>query len=195
MKRWICVVLVLVFAAALFSFPAAAIDGFGPVKEAEIISAWLAKYTSGYGVITEDTAVVIPYYTDGTLYIFGVHGDRVREDLCTWDIGDYRIRGSSDDIPYVYLNGEVVYLSDAYESGLVNNAVLMEMKPGYDRKVRAGMYNFYDIDEDGKVSVSDVVALRTAISEGEYAYRMDVDGNMSVSVSDVIALRLRLLAG
>ena len=182
--------------AIIFCMPqSAAVDGFGAAKEAEIISAWLAKYTSGYGVITEDTAVVIPYYTDGALYVFGIHGEYKRSDLITWHIGDYLLEGCSEDEAYVYLNGEAYRLSDAYEAGLVGDEVLVGMRLGYMQMTRLQMYNRYDVNEDGMVTIADVVPLRQEIVAPTRHDRWDIDGDRQTTVSDVIALRDRLLAG
>ncbi len=195
MKRWISVFLIFVL-AIIFCMPqSAAVDGFGAAKEAEIISAWLEKYTSSYGMITEDTAVVVPYYTDGTLYVFGIHGEYKRADLCTWYIGDYLLQGCSEDEPYVYLNGEAYRLSDAYKAGLVGDEVLVGMRLGYMQMTRLQMYNRYDVNEDGVVTIADVVALRQEIVAPTRHDRWDIDGDRQTTVSDVIALRERLLAG
>ena len=56
-----------------------------------------------------------------------------------------------------------------------------------------------DLNKDGVLSVSDVVALRQVIVSGapseEEAWLGDVDENGSVSVSDVVALRQRIVKG
>ncbi len=197
MKSWISVFLIFVL-AIIFCMPqSAAVDGFGAAKEAEIISAWFEKYTPEYEPkhFTKDTAVVVPYYTDGALYVFGIHGEYKRSDLITWYIGDYLLEGCSEDEAYVYLNGEAYRLSDAYEAGLVGDDVLVGMRLGYMQMTRLQMYNRYDVNEDGMVTIADVVALRQEIVAPTRHDRWDIDGDRQTTVSDVIALRDRLLAG
>ena len=60
--------------------------------------------------------------------------------------------------------------------------------PGLDRTVG-------DIDLDGSVTVSDVVALRGVIVAGESGRLYDMDFDRGVTVSDVVALRGVIVAG
>ncbi len=60
--------------------------------------------------------------------------------------------------------------------------------PGLDRVVG-------DVDLDGYVTVSDVVALRTAIVDGKSGRLYDIDFDRQATVSDVVALRAAIVAG
>ena len=52
-----------------------------------------------------------------------------------------------------------------------------------------------DLDRDGKVTVSDVVALRKLIVQGEYDPAGDLDDSDGLTVSDVVALRAAIVSG
>ncbi|MGI6270085.1 MAG: hypothetical protein ACOYKJ_06090 [Candidatus Howiella sp.] len=56
-----------------------------------------------------------------------------------------------------------------------------------------------DVDFDGRLTVSDVVGLRQAITEDEYGERQrqagDLDGNDTLTVSDVVELRSEIVNG
>ena len=201
MKKYMAFVLAIMLAAAVFLLPqTGAVDGFGAAKGAELISAWFGKYTPEYDPanFTEDTAVIVPYYTDGDLYVFGIHGKTTRSDIVHLYIGDYTLACGSDDLPYFYQNGEVMPLAEAYAAGLADDGVLSAMQLGFVQMTRLWMYNLYDVNEDGSVTVSDVISLRQWISAGtgkDTVGQRDIDRDGAVTVSDVIALRARLLAG
>lgn len=102
---------------------------------------------------------------------------------------------------WVYKDGKLYYFKDAYEKGLVSQNALLDLSASYPQMVRAG-----DMDGNGKLEVSDVIALRSEIAAGHSdassgvkksssnAYG-DMDGDGLLTVSDVVRLRTAIMAG
>ncbi|HHW46399.1 MAG TPA: hypothetical protein GXX17_05745 [Clostridiales bacterium] len=93
-------------------------------------------------------------------------------------------------------DGQKAYdLEVAYEFGLITDEMLDSLE-GSNTKFMA-IYKVGDLDLDGNVTVSDIVALRKYIMgqlddipfDGIYAPDYDIDQDGKLSVSDVVKLR------
>ena len=81
---------------------------------------------------------------------------------------------------------------------LVDSVLVDAMERKLEILAAGGIENFAkrgDMNNDGKLTVSDVVALRAAIVAGEEAPAGDMNSDGKLTVSDVVALRAAIVAG
>ena len=141
---------------------------------------------------TENVAIEC-WYKENDVYIVTVEHDLISYIDLAWRelIGGYYFNFSGvHQALWVCQDGQLYSFKEAYDAGLVSQNALSELALIYPRMFRAG-----DMDEDGTLAVSDVVALRTVILEGgDYQICGDLDGDEENTVSDVVALRTVILS-
>lgn len=152
---------------------------------------------------TENTAIECWYQEDGVYIVTVEHREISYIDLYWLEsAGGYVFNFSGvHQALWVYKDGKLYYFKDAYEKGLVSQNALLDLSASYPQMVRAG-----DMDGNGKLEVSDVIALRSEIAAGHSdassgvkksssnAYG-DMDGDGLLTVSDVVRLRTAIMAG
>lgn len=107
-------------------------------------------------------------------------------------MGDYCvfIKSVGDAGFYVYANGKLLNLFEAYENGVVTDAQLDALNASH--QADAVMWKFGDVNNDKKLDVADVLVIKDFIlTDLDYKMRAyaDFDRNESVDVGDIIALK------
>ena len=184
-------------------------------KTEELLSTYMQVLYAAYVRECEDRgveAISLEEYTEkNSVGYFGVLGEFGDAYLLiaadggwlapAWNpLGKYTFNGyfNGYDAFCVYKDGAFIRLGEAYASGLVTDAMLDESIGKNRNKLNdwtSGIARLLgDIDDDGQLSVSDVVLLRQKIVDGDAYCLYDIDSDGAVSVSDVIALRERIVA-
>lgn len=104
----------------------------------------------------------------------------------------------------VYANGEMIYLPDAYEQGIITDSDMLNLCGGKHTigDVKHAIRRIGDMNGDNTLNVSDIIALKEFImsngSKNRYnritnAHYGDFDKNEYVNVADIIALRNHIM--
>lgn len=167
--------------------------------EGETRAALLSWYREKVDAEAEDSMfrAVLAAFADGVeFYKVYSEDETFLDELVYLRLGE-AVMQFPDSATYVaYADGTVYTLTGAYEAGVLTGPVLE--KGNFAGSV-LDVFAVGDVDFDGFISVSDVVALRQFIVQGwggaGTADCMDVNGDGSVTVSDVVTLRSRVVEG
>lgn len=112
------------------------------------------------------------------------------EDITSENLAESRVPVEAAKAAYDALTEDQKSLVDPDLVEAMNYKLEIIAAGGIDEFIKKG-----DVDRDGKITVSDVVALRQLIVAGEMDDIGDMDGNGNLSVSDVVELRAVIIAG
>lgn len=185
-----------------------------------VSAAWLQKNPNDADCVTHELFHVVQGYptydpvwlveglADYARGEFGLYNDLSHWGFPSFDAGQHYTNSYTVTARFLawcvkYVNPDlVVRLDSLFRQNRYTPSVWEEMTgatidnlwaeyaadPGLDRMVG-------DVDLDGNVTVSDVVALRTAIVDGKSSRLYDIDFDRHTTVSDVVALRAAIVAG
>lgn len=175
-------------------------------NDADCVTHELFHVVQGYP--TYDPVWLVEGLADYARGEFGLYNDLSHWGFPSFDAGQHYTNSYTVTARFLawcvkYVNPDlVVRLDSLFRQNRYTPSVWEEMTgatidnlwaeyaadPGLDRMVG-------DVDLDGNVTVSDVVALRTAIVDGKSSRLYDIDFDRHTTVSDVVALRAAIVAG
>lgn len=166
------------------------------------------EYCEEYPMESFDYFEYLGSYADGEASIWLVSYSQTFTIRCEF-VGDYWIStgsiygGANNPGFAVYTDGELIYLPDAYEQGVIDDDDLAELykQDFYLARSEKGMRRVGDMDDSNSLDVADIIGMKDHImnlrdndffGETNRSYA-DFDQSGCVDVGDIVALKNHIM--